>query len=745
MSNRIFKNLINILVVFLLLAGSALATNRVELSTGYFPNPDKSRALPFAQIFVGIIDLDPEILANQKQISVLQESGAETPVPQPLLTNAGGVPVYNGSPVSILVDGPYSLKVLDKGGSQVYYIPNTDAYVNNEDFVSGLQTKVTKIDTIADLRTHTGYTGESVQVLGYYTPGDGGGGPLRIWEEGAGPGFYVDNSGSIIVPSGGDGSAAWVWDYIGGIYPEWYGAVGDGITDDLDALNNWLQNENYLEDSGNTYSISEPLTPKTVDKVFTAYCNGMQINLDSASTFNADVLRFNVPAATVVPLFELQGIRVDANFKASSGIRISGEGEGSVINTLHIEACRAENFDNNAFTASVKGIMCDIQTSITKINYNTIFNLQRTTVSPGIVASQAIVVTDSDGSVRVIGNVINGVTSPSGDADADGIVVFSPNRLIIPSERQITDVVVARNRVVQCKGRWIKLQVSKARVHDNYLSNVGVELIDNFVGIDAQAGGVQIHDNIMRAGFSVGGASFAFMYLQARTSGAFENIYNVHDNQMFIEQDISFAIAATTQDGTNASIKIHDNTVKSVANNFLCSKFIKASVSENMDQYNLEIEGNTIPTGAGELLQLSPTSITEDPVKGPLFSDIFSLKITGNTNTTPNAGSDIINSASSGFPYLQNVVFADNNGYSRSSVGFQGCDVLLLPEGNRFAFGTDGGAGGLLNTPTVYNRFVEVEINSPNNVKLTKISGADFVVGRKSTGVFYEYTGVLIP
>lgn len=202
------------LLVFLV-AQSSIAANRVELSTSYFPNPDKSRSLPFAQIYVGIIDLDPEIPANQKQISVLQESGAVTPVPQPLLTNAGGVPVYNDSPVSILVDGSYSLKVLDKGGSQVYYIPNTDAYVNNEDFVElseTVDTKVTKIDTIADLRTYTGYTGESVQVLGYYTNGDGGGGPIRVWKTG---GSYTDNGGSVITPSGVPGPDAWVWEYSG--------------------------------------------------------------------------------------------------------------------------------------------------------------------------------------------------------------------------------------------------------------------------------------------------------------------------------------------------------------------------------------------------------------------------------------------------------------------------------------------------------------------------------------------------
>lgn len=228
MTNRIFKTLINTIVMLLLVTGSAISANRVDIAAFYVANPSTSRALANAQIYVGIVDLDPEILANQKQVSALQENGVAIPIPQPISTSKGGVPQYNGSSVSLLVDGSYSIKVLDSYGSQVYYIPNTDAYVNNEDFESGLQTKVTKIDTIADLRTHTGYTGESAQVLGYYTPGDGGGGYLRIWKTG---GSYTDNGGSVITPGGIPSPDAWVFAIDGPVDPRSFGANSEGLTD----------------------------------------------------------------------------------------------------------------------------------------------------------------------------------------------------------------------------------------------------------------------------------------------------------------------------------------------------------------------------------------------------------------------------------------------------------------------------------------------------------------------------------
>jgi len=106
---------------------NAFALNRIELGPTYFPETTKSRALSNANIYVGIVDLDPSITANQKQVSVLQESGSIVTVSQPIRTNAGGVPIYNGSPVTLLVDGDYSLKVLDSRGLQIYYIPSTGA------------------------------------------------------------------------------------------------------------------------------------------------------------------------------------------------------------------------------------------------------------------------------------------------------------------------------------------------------------------------------------------------------------------------------------------------------------------------------------------------------------------------------------------------------------------------------------------------------------------------------------------
>lgn len=117
------------------------------------------------------------------------------------------------------------------------------------------------IDTIADLRVVTGGSGSTATVSGYYSAGDGGGGPLRIWKGGEAPGTYVDNGGSIIVPTGGDGSGSWVWEWSGPVIADWFGAVGDGITDDYDSI---LSANTAVSDvelaSGKTYLTNQTIT-----------------------------------------------------------------------------------------------------------------------------------------------------------------------------------------------------------------------------------------------------------------------------------------------------------------------------------------------------------------------------------------------------------------------------------------------------------------------------------------------------
>lgn len=118
------KKLLTAIILTLLLTAQAFALDIVRLGPEYFPNPDRSGAIGSGYIYVGEPDLDPTVPANQKQITIQQEDGALVEVTQPLRTNSGGTPIYNGSAVTLLVNGDYSLLVQSSSTAQKYYIPS---------------------------------------------------------------------------------------------------------------------------------------------------------------------------------------------------------------------------------------------------------------------------------------------------------------------------------------------------------------------------------------------------------------------------------------------------------------------------------------------------------------------------------------------------------------------------------------------------------------------------------------------
>lgn len=204
----------------------------VALNMPYFPDPSIGRPVALGSIYVGEPDLDPEILANQKTISIRQEDGTEVPVSQPVLTGAGGIPMYAGSPVQILVDGDYSLKVLNKHGSQVYYI---DSAVNLNP--ASVLNVFGAYDTIADLRDAAIYTNANAYLKGYSTVGDGGEGNFLWYPSDLSTEVAADTQSGIYVAPTSDltgASGAWVRQYDGSVNVKWF-----GITESTTSAATW--------------------------------------------------------------------------------------------------------------------------------------------------------------------------------------------------------------------------------------------------------------------------------------------------------------------------------------------------------------------------------------------------------------------------------------------------------------------------------------------------------------------------
>jgi len=109
-----------------------MARSQVINPYEYFADPEEGRPIALGNIYIGNPDTDPEVEANRKTIYLIQEDGSEVtilPASQPINTSAGGVPIYNGSPVQIQTDDEYSLKVTDSLDVQKLYAASLEESV----------------------------------------------------------------------------------------------------------------------------------------------------------------------------------------------------------------------------------------------------------------------------------------------------------------------------------------------------------------------------------------------------------------------------------------------------------------------------------------------------------------------------------------------------------------------------------------------------------------------------------------
>ena len=146
-----------------------MALSIVQLESGYYPFTDKGQPIADGSLYVGVVGTDPEVEGNQIAVSALHQDGTKVAIAQPISLSPGGVPSLNGSNVVLVADGDYAIKVLDKGGSQVYYHPRRAL----GDPVEVTETLLV-FDTVAIAKEQTYTLGQQVETNGLTASGDGG-------------------------------------------------------------------------------------------------------------------------------------------------------------------------------------------------------------------------------------------------------------------------------------------------------------------------------------------------------------------------------------------------------------------------------------------------------------------------------------------------------------------------------------------------------------------------------------------
>lgn len=218
-----------------------MALGIITLNYEYFPEFSKGRPIFNGKIFIGVPDLDPEILANQVPVTARQEDQTDVPISQPIRTSAGGIPELNGNPVQLLVDGNYAIKVLDSNDVQVYFTVNVfngipivvgddHNLLGGRDAV-GAHDKIypRQFDTFSNLLT-AAFAGNLSEVIKAET--------LQHTQGGFGGATYIKDGTSGTASTGDElkffDSAGLGWTIVpvdGALYAEQFGADPTGVGD----------------------------------------------------------------------------------------------------------------------------------------------------------------------------------------------------------------------------------------------------------------------------------------------------------------------------------------------------------------------------------------------------------------------------------------------------------------------------------------------------------------------------------
>ena len=243
--------------------------------------------------------------------------------------------------------------------------------------------KVITINSLSELKDKVGgskHKPPTIWISGYHTKGDNAfGSHIFEWDENC---TENHNGGTIIDPDAvfptdwTDGTQVNSWynygsvtsgryklRYNGAVNVKWFGAVGDGVTDDTIAIQNTLLNSLLIEFvSKDTYLVSQTLTPKEGSKLYGNGCNFTTnsdieaiflpeslVNIDNITFSEITTFSVNVAVDTLasagIMLKNVNGCRINncSFFKYYIGIRIVSTNRGQSCSRHHISNCDFTN------------------------------------------------------------------------------------------------------------------------------------------------------------------------------------------------------------------------------------------------------------------------------------------------------------------------------------------------------------------------------------------------------------------
>lgn len=518
--------------------------------------------------------------------------------------------------------------------------------------------------------------------------------------------------------------------------PEMCGAVGDGLSVDTLSLKAFWTFPRVRKQARGSYlhSITDSTVTHTYSGSFFADLRGAKFLPQSAANYQ---LRVEVPLGQSSGVLAILGGETVGADLICKPLEIFGDGR---VELLLVTKNVAKDLKETTQGSSVFGLLSQVKADSIQVYGNKYTDISRS--SAGVISCQGISISNVDAICHVYGNTVERVEALS-DIDADGIVVFSANRLDSPSEVQPVNVRVFNNRLVDCQGRFVKLQ-SPGKVYGNDFRSETLSLVNQFRAVDGQFGGVDCYDNDWRINGVTVGSDATFYYYQAKgDTGSEENTGLCRDNRIYTDVAIRYFAFMNVTGGSHA-VNVYENRIKSSDGLSKIEDFSRFGLPATAAEFvraEFRVSRNTFDIGDSGIVILTGGAFGEAAVNSKIMLDIADNRPVGLL-----AGGTILVKPAGITPYLGDFLISDNGPSSEafSRIDAQGVSVKSLRGGNRFYYGTDGATGGLTDSPANYVQFVFVETGSDSKISLSKINADKFALSARDSATWYEYLGAAI-
>lgn len=573
-------------------------------------------------------------------------------------------------------------------------------------------------NTIAEMQKDSKLkTGKVVEVLGYYQAGDGAGHKRVIADSDDGSGVLLDNGLYANIVHNGE------------VNVSWFGAKGDGVTDDTEVIKKVINYGGVVKFDFKTYACGNFST-------FTLTKNLSLIGNNTTFKYIGSYIRefiLIVISSNIDKLF-IKGFNFNGENKVANFIRVNNDSQVKEINICNNYIQNLNNLQDSASVSGIRILSKDCLNTFVENNY--VKSSKATTTNPSVIGASGITVVNIKNKVVIKNNYIEDVSTPL--EDSDGIVCFREevtNKL---------EVYIDSNTVVNPKGRFVKLQCDNVKVFNNKFVLDTYEIIQNFRGVDSQSGGVEIYNNVFDFKDYTGGESASFIIVGLSNNTKRKSNYIVNN---FFKTNIRFpyGVLIYPRDISGGEVYINNNissTEQEIAN------FIDCSLIENIESLKIVANNNSINIGQSKFFTFDDNgfNILCDDTKGQAIYERIYLEFKNNTNLKPGTNSDLIylESVNGKYPFLQYVSINSNTGftdYRGEYLTCRGMDIKKLPNGSKFGYKTDGSTGGLINAPSPYHRYVMVESTLDGKVEITNSTGGKKIIIDKNNLTYYEYVG----